>query len=89
MSYTITNAKPMRKGALIGFFDLETPEGIIIRGCSLLEKDSRRWRGFPSREWTGRDGKKNYSPIVEIPDRAARDEFMAVVVSLAVREFGL
>jgi DNA-binding cell septation regulator SpoVG len=85
MTITITNVRKLNKGALIGFFDVTLPSGVKLNGCTLLEKDGRRWIGMPSREWTKADGTKSYVPIVEIPDRQARDKFNSAVLPLAER----
>jgi hypothetical protein len=82
---TISNARKLSKGALRGFFDVELPSGLKLNGCTLLEKDGKRWIGLPSREWQKPDGTKSYMPIVEIPDRDARDKFAAAVLPLAER----
>jgi hypothetical protein len=58
VKYIVSNAKPMRKGTLIGFFDLEMPSGLIVRGVMLFEKNERRWCNFPSKEFTKQDGSK-------------------------------
>ncbi|MGB7976298.1 MAG: hypothetical protein WCF81_18570 [Roseiarcus sp.] len=82
---TIANARKINRGALIGFFDVALPSGMKLNGCTLLEKDGRRWIGLPSKEWVKPDGSKSYVPIVEIPDREARDKFNAAVLPLAER----
>jgi hypothetical protein len=87
MTITIANARKIGKGALIGFFDVTLPSGIKLNSCTLLEKKdgSGRFVGLPSREWVKADGTKTYVPIVEIPDREARDKFNAAVLPLAER----
>lgn len=85
MMITIANARKINRGALIGFFDVALPSGMKLNGCTLLEKDGRRWIGLPSKEWVKPDGSKSYVPIVEIPDREARDKFNAAVLPLAER----
>jgi hypothetical protein len=85
MSITISNARKLNKGALIGFFDVALPSGMKLNGCTLLEKEGKRWIGLPSREWIKPDGSKSYVPIVEIPDREARDKFNAMVLPAAER----
>jgi hypothetical protein len=87
MTITVTNARKVNKNSLRGFFDVELPSGLKICGCSLLEKKdgSGRFIGLPSREWTKPDGTKAWQPIVEIPDRDARDKFNAAVLPLAER----
>jgi hypothetical protein len=85
VSVTVSNVRKINKGALIGFFDVALPSGIKLNGCTLLEKDGKRWIGLPSREWVKADGSKSYVPTVEIPDREARDKFNAMVLPLAER----
>jgi hypothetical protein len=86
---TISNVKPLLKNTLRGFFDVELPSGLKLNGCQLHEKNDRRWIGLPAREWAKPDGSKSWTPMVEIPDRDARDKFMAAVVPLAERALGL
>jgi DNA-binding cell septation regulator SpoVG len=85
MTIVISNARKLNKGAMRGFFDVSLPSGMKLNGLTLLEKDGKRWVGFPSREYTKADGTKAYQPIVEIPDREARDKFTAAVLPLAER----
>jgi hypothetical protein len=82
---TTSNARKINKGALIGFFDVELPSGMKLNSCTLLEKDGKRWIGLPSREWVKADGTKSYVPIVEIPDRDAREKFTNAVLPAAER----
>jgi hypothetical protein len=83
MSFTVTNAKQLRKGTLLGFFDLEMPSGLIVRGAMLFEKNGKRWVGFPSKEWTKQHGTKGYSPLLEFADRSISDKFQAAVLPRA------
>jgi hypothetical protein len=84
---TISNARKLNKGALIGFFDVQLPSGIKLNGCTLLSKKdgSGRFIGLPSKEFVKSDGTKAYQPVVEIPDREARDKFTSAVLPLAER----
>jgi hypothetical protein len=83
VSFTVTNAKQLRKGTLLGFFDLEMPGGLIVRGAMLFEKNGKRWVGFPSKEWTKQHGTKGYSPLLEFADRSISDKFQAAVLPRA------
>jgi DNA-binding cell septation regulator SpoVG len=71
----ITNWKDFTKGALRGFFDLELPSGMVLKGCSLFVKDERRWVGMPSKKV----GEK-YEPTVEFIDKETREKFSALAV---------
>ncbi|MGA2638446.1 hypothetical protein [Methylocella sp.] len=79
----ITNAKLVQKNSLIGSFDLELKSGLIIRGAMLLEKEGRRWIGFPSKEWTKSDGSKGYFPLLEFASKEVGDNFKKQAVPLA------
>jgi hypothetical protein len=85
VSVTVSGARKIGKGALIGFFDVTLPSGMKLNSCQLLEKDGKRWIGMPSREWVKADGTKAYVPLVEIPDRSDRDKFAALVLPAAER----
>ena len=89
MAFTVTNAKPMRKNSLLGFFDLEMPSGLIVCGAMLFEKNGKRWVGFPSKEWTKQDGTKGYNPLLEFASREISDKFQAQVLPIAEKAFGL
>lgn len=84
--FAISNWKPMRKGALLGFFDCELPSGLVLKGCMLFEKGQRRWIGLPAKTFSKADGGTGYSPTVEIPDRARSDWFNGQCVRALVDE---
>jgi hypothetical protein len=81
--FTVSNAKLLRKNSLIGSFDLQMPSGLKINGCLLLEKNGKRWIGFPSKEWTKADGTKSYAQIIEFVDRETSDKFQQAVLPIA------
>jgi hypothetical protein len=89
VKYVVSNPKPMRKGTLIGFFDLEMPSGLIVRGVMLFEKNDRRWCSFPSKEFTKQDGSKGYSPLLEWTSKEVGYEWQDEVTPLANRAFDL
>ena len=69
--------KYVGKGSLLGFADLFVPAfGLEIYGCSVFQKDGRKWISFPSRE-TGVDesGKKKYWPHLRFKSRESMDKF--------------
>jgi hypothetical protein len=86
-NFTITNSKLIRKGTLIGSFDLEMPSGLIVRGAMLFEKDSKRWISFPSKEWTKQDGTKGYFPLLEFASREIGYKFQDKVLPLVNEAF--
>jgi hypothetical protein len=89
MTFTVSNAKVIRKNSLVGSFDLQMPSGLIIRGAMLFEKGDKRWVNFPSREWTKPDGTKSYFPLLEFASRDVADSFQRQVLPLAEQAFDL
>jgi hypothetical protein len=86
-NFTVSNAKLIRKGTLIGSFDLEMPSGLIVRGAMLFEKDGKRWVNFPSKEYQKHDGTKGYFPLLEFASREISDKFRDKVLPLANEAF--
>jgi hypothetical protein len=70
------NFKPIAKGSLVGAFDLELPSGMIVRSCSLFEKDGKRWVSGPSRK-IGTGDTAKYERLVEFASRDLSDKFNA------------
>jgi hypothetical protein len=89
MTVTVHNAKAITKNTLRGFFDVELPSGLKINGCTMHAKDGKFWVGLPAREWAKPDGSKSWTPMVEIPDREARDKFNAAVLPVAAKALGV
>jgi hypothetical protein len=89
MTFTTSNPKLINKNTLIGKVDVEMPSGLILREVMLFEKGSKRWVHFSGKEWTGQDGKKVYSPLIEFATPEAKDRFQAQVMPLAEKALGL
>ena len=70
----------MRKGNLVGFFTVTTPSGMVIHGCSLFEKDGKRWVGLPSRAIDKPDGTKIYKAHVEFTSKEVSQKFQDLVL---------
>jgi hypothetical protein len=82
-AFRLTNPRRIGKGTLLGAFDLEMPSGLKINGVMLLEKNGKRWVGFPSKEWVTGNGDKKYSPLIEFASTEVRDRFQLAVLPLA------
>jgi hypothetical protein len=54
---------------------------MIIRGLSLHVKNTSRWVGLPSKEFTKKDGGKGFTPILEFRDHAAQDKFRDLILA--------
>jgi hypothetical protein len=71
--------RPFSKNTLRGFADLElTRIGLILRDCTLHEKNGKQWISFPAKSFTGQDGETKWQPLVEFAEGAdeARKQFM-------------
>ncbi len=86
--FTVSKPRILRKNSLVGTFDLHFPSGLILHGAMLLEKGTRRWVGFPSKEWLKSDGSKAYTPLLEFANREIADKFQAEVLPIAEQAFG-
>lgn len=76
MSIECTEFKPFVKNTLQGFCTLRMePSGIVIKECSVHEKNGQRWISFPGKPWTDREGKTAYRNIIEIASRKQADQF--------------
>jgi hypothetical protein len=63
---------------LRGFADLEpTRVSLVLRDCTLHEKNGKEWVGFPARSFQGEDGTTRWAPLVEFVAgaTAARQQF--------------
>jgi hypothetical protein len=85
--------RPLSSGTLQGFFDIELASGLRLNDLTLHEQNGKRWVGLPGkpqldsdgRHRIGDNGKKLWSPVVEIPDRATRDRFTAEALAAVNR----
>ena len=69
MAIEILNFKPFSKNTLRGFVYLKmTNIGLQINGCTLHEKNSKRWIGLHAREYKGEDGKTTWANILKFED---------------------
>jgi hypothetical protein len=87
MTFLISNAKLINKGALIGSFDVELPSGLIIRSCTLFEKAGSHWISFPAREYQKQDASKGYFQFIAFRDPATSDKFKDAVMPFVLAAF--
>jgi hypothetical protein len=67
-----------------GFFDIELASGLILRCCTLHEKNGRRWVGLPAKPYTANDGGQTWAAIVDFRDKQASSRFQELITPLAV-----
>lgn len=64
----VDDFKIVNKGSLRAFFTA-TIGGLVIHSCRLIQENGKAgWVSLPQSEWIGGDGKKRYSPVIEVPD---------------------
>jgi hypothetical protein len=82
----ILNLKPSSKGtALVAFFDVLLPSGMMINACSLHQKDGHYWIGTPGQSFVRKDGSRGWNPIVSFGDEKTENKFQDLVTPFAVR----
>ena len=86
------------KSTLQGFVTLTLrPSGLVLRDCSLHEKEGRRWIGLPMRPQLDRDGKQLvslkdnkpcWSQVVDFESKDARERLQAAALAAVDRLIG-
>jgi len=80
MSVECLEFKSCIKGCMLGFINLFVPKmGLEIYGCTLWQKDGRRWINLPSREYKDENGEKKYMPVLRFREKAHYDAFVVAV----------
>jgi hypothetical protein len=84
--------RPLLKGSLRGFANVELPNGLKIIDCPVMTSHGKAWATLPSKPVLDRegkqvlvDGKKQYAALLEWRDRDLSNGFSAAVVEL-IRE---
>ncbi|HEX8010807.1 MAG TPA: hypothetical protein VF814_07735 [Casimicrobiaceae bacterium] len=81
--------RPLARGSLQGFADIEMPSGLILIGCTLHRSNGKAWCSPPSRPqldaerkpMLGDNGKILYAPIVEFADKRLRYKWSDLAVA--------
>lgn len=84
----VRDFKPMRKNTLLGFFTLALDSGLVIKECSLHEKDGKRWFSFPGKPQLDKhgnamrdiNGKILYANIIALDDRTRNAKLQGLVL---------
>jgi hypothetical protein len=86
----LVNWRPLRRGKLYGFADVELPIGLRINQCPVLDGQEGVWASLPTRAEidrdgrarTGTNGERVYQPVNEWRSRRLREAFSVRVVAL-------
>lgn len=89
---TISDWKPLCKGALCSFVTATLPSGMILHEVSVLITNGKTWASPPSKPMLDRDGrvmtddagKRRYSPIIEFATKEIRDRFLDAIIAALV-----
>ena len=75
----VVDYKQIDKGALKARFNIHVPSWhLMIRDCTLMESNGKRWIGFPSRMYE-QDGQKKYFSFIVI-EKEVKDAFDRAVL---------
>jgi hypothetical protein len=78
----IHNYKPIANSVMVAQFDVEIEQwALTIRGCTLFDKGGKKWIGFPSRKFDGKDGKPAYFNYI-VMDKEAKERFDKAAIAL-------
>lgn len=73
--------RPLSKNSLRGVFSATMPSGMVFHDLMLLEKDGKRWIGFPGKPWIDQQGKTRYANFIEFRDKASANRFHDAVLA--------
>jgi len=81
--------KPLVKGVLRGFVEIELPSGLVVSDCPVLVSNGKAWATLPSKPVLDRqgrqvetNGKRQYAPVVAWRDRDLSNRFSQAVIEL-------
>jgi hypothetical protein len=80
-----TDWRAHERNTLRGFCTLVLPSGLVIRDCSLHEREGKRWIGLPRKPWSKSDGTTGYEPIVDFATDEARLSFQLCAVAAVLK----
>ena len=68
--------KSHKSGSLLGFANLFVPKwGVEVYGCTLHQKEGRRWLNLPSREYEDENGERKYLNILRLREKSHYNSF--------------
>jgi hypothetical protein len=87
-TFTISDFKPIRAGAMRGFADVHLPSGMVLHRCGIFAKNDKAWASPPSKQVVARDGsvqktadgKTRYEATVSFIDRATQERWSSAVI---------
>lgn len=87
MKIMVKEFRRYEKNTLKAFCDLELLDlCLVIKGCTVHQKEGRAWIGFPGRKYETEDGETAWANILEFSDDNKREEFRKDAVAV-VKKF--
>ena len=80
LQFVASDWRARSQNSLRGFFTLTLPSGLILKECSLHEKEGARWVGMPARQYE-KDGAKAWAKIIDFASKAAAQEFQQLALA--------
>jgi DNA-binding cell septation regulator SpoVG len=75
-------------GSLKALVSIRLRGEVVVHGCKIIQQPGQKaWFALPSREYTGKDGERKFSPVVELPE-PLRQEVARVVLAKWQLEYG-
>jgi hypothetical protein len=88
----LVSFKPLVKGALRGFANIQLPNGLTVNDCPVCLTNGKAWASLPSKPVLDRDGrqvevggKRQYAAILAWQSRETADRWSAAVIDLVER----
>lgn len=82
MNVMLRDYREYEKNTLKAFVTIEILDiHLVIKDCTVHQKDGRAWIGFPGRKYIDGDGNEAWTNILEFKDDAAREDFRKAAVS--------
>jgi hypothetical protein len=87
--FVVSDWKAYSKNTLRGFLTITVPSGMVLRGCTLHEKEGARWIGLPAQKFLKGGGVTTYMPVVEFTTKEARDRFNSAALRALEKTMGV
>ena len=92
---TISDWKPMNRGALRGFCTVSMPSGMTVHEVSIMQSHGRAWASPPSKPMLDRDGRamvddaggRRYAPIFTFASAEIRNKWSSAVIDALLAAF--
>jgi hypothetical protein len=80
---TATNFHRVNKNTLVASFDLQMPSGMVLVGCTLHEREGRRWVGLPGKAYIDPTGKTCWAKVIGFASSSVSSAFQAAALVAA------